>query len=530
MRETKTLRELEVWIKQRQQQADKIQARKRKERATLQKQRLPNGYGLDGSVPAYIQAHISALEASPLKQPVFSPGRRRLEVCPSRTRSPNPEQPFAEKGTSTASRSARYYETRAAQVSTPVKRSSGTTLATVVARVGCSRPHNKEQQHAKDALSPALRTMSPTSHYPIDGIVGRTNGGVVRPATAPSAPRQRGRLVFSPVRCRRQSSTATQETQLLEKLSTLSAAHRHRGEYPTVCAFKTALAIEAVQAQLRTCRGTKLLKVAAAATGSNDQAIQTANIVNLAHDQATGAVASAARIFAQPRSRTTGSQVIPAKLTTWDNRSPFVLAERISLPASDPSSERPASAPSLRVLTANDPMFRSTEEARAGRHRMSRSKPPIAAVPGNEIVTRVSSSSRQEIVKASAAVATRHLQACFEQLTVGALVELNHLHSPPNPVLAVLAALACLLGIKSRWRDSSRRRALFNNACVLRDLLASVSPLRISPRRLSSLARKLDANEVTMARVKGASAAAAVLLEWLLAVVACAQTEGIKLR
>lgn len=123
------------------------------------------------------------------------------------------------------------------------------------------------------------------------------------------------------------------------------------------------------------------------------------------------------------------------------------------------------------------------------------------------------------------------IQACFRRLTVGALVELGHLRNPPKPVVAVLAGLGCLLGWKQDGRGPSSRqdrghppRSLFSNVYVLRDVLASVCPERIPSRRLSAVVTRLGAPEAAPERVRSANAAAWVLLEWLLCVVACARS------
>lgn len=69
-------------------------------------------------------------------------------------------------------------------------------------------------------------------------------------------------------------------------------------------------------------------------------------------------------------------------------------------------------------------------------------------------------------------------------------------------------------------------RSLFSNAYLLREVLNSVCPQQISGSRLSMLEKRLRLQEAVPARVRGANAAAAVVLEWLLAVVACARAEG----
>lgn len=514
------------WEQRRRQQAAEIEARRSIERRAASRRRIPAGYGVDGSLPAYVKAHVSELKASPFGEPVFSPGRRTYSVANSssslrRPRSRSPE--------------TRLRKCTSAGVS-PSNASPGRR------RHPCFGTVNRERDAGRPATAAGVRPWSrgqntACSSPPVSSP--QSAGGVLadivasadtaaRPVSAPDLPRSgRGKIVImsaSPSRPRCASSggrrpllsAAKKEARLLEKLNGLSS-FQHRGEYPTVCALKTAFAIEAVQAQLREKRG------------------------GAEHRAATAPPSSSAQ---HSRKGTSSDSALPGgrHAVPWDNRSPYIQTESLVFPrtAQPSSGGRAKSAPALRTLTLNDPVFgNNTPHAschgRRWSHSNSLSKTPRKVEAGlgfeeGELVPCPSTSFAAG--EGERVTAARTLQEKFKQLTVGALVELNHLHSPPKPVLAVLAALACLLGLKASLcgvsNYSRRRRALlFSNAYVLRDVLASVCPCRIPCHRVSSLAKRLSVSEAAPARVTGASAAAAVLLEWLLAVVACARAEGV---
>lgn len=240
-------------------------------------------------------------------------------------------------------------------------------------------------------------------------------------------------------------------------------------------------------------------------------------------------------------SRPKGTQTIP-----WDNGSPFTPTERSSCLTgrreySRRGASRPVSAPALRVLTSNDPVFGKHEREtdphpqrlscycspkHAAHHCSAATR--FAEGPDNAMTCGYSSSSPCNRRKESA---IQNLQPTFELVTVGDLIELSRLHNPPKPVLAVFSALACLLGLrplsKGAVARSSRRRhaLLFSNAYVLRDLLGSLCPSQIPQHRMSALAKRLDADDAAHSKVRGASTAATPLLDWLLAVVTRARTE-----
>ncbi|CAM9834709.1 unnamed protein product, partial [Sphacelaria rigidula] len=102
-----------------------------------------------------------------------------------------------------------------------------------------------------DAGTGTVVALGPTTDLPRDG-------GGKRKITSASLPSGRRCASSSSVGRRRPSSRLSrskkEEVRLLEKLNELSGPH-HRGEYPTICALKRAVAIEVVQAQLREQRG-----------------------------------------------------------------------------------------------------------------------------------------------------------------------------------------------------------------------------------------------------------------------------------
>lgn len=502
-----TLREIETWEQQRQEKARKIQARRQAEQKNISNNKFPAGYGPHGRVPAYVQAHVSSLETSPLGRPVFSPGRGTRPVV--RLSSPTPER-------------RRYVRVAAsANEGRHVQRKNGSIVKgrglRPMTAVG-GRCSVKMLPSGGSASSPLLVSTSST-----------TDCGLLRPATAPSvraemAPDAPKRLrQASPGRRygRGLSASAKQEAQLVEKLASLSSVQRD-GKFPTVAALKTAVAIEAVQAQLRECRDCW------AGSGSNRPVSATAPIIRSNHQGQTGNV-NTVRVFIPGRRRSKPGR--RGGLEPWDNRSPFVANE--NLPCEPPiNNKRPTSAPALRLLTYNDLMFGNSDACR--RRHLSRSPSPHPANPttpnrekeqGGTLYER---ELNNKIPCSSAAnAAFKDMDTCFRQLTVGHLIELSHLRNPPEPVRAVLAAVACLLGWP--WkpaRQSPPPRFLFNSsAYVLRDILAKICPQRIPSRRLLALTKRLNAQEAALVRVQGANAAAGVLLKWLLAVVACARAE-----
>lgn len=494
-----TADELKNWEQRRRAQAAEIEGRRRAERRSAKNKKYPAGYGSDGRVPAYAEAHISSLEASPLAKPVYSPGRGLVRT-PELSPSPDRRRRWAKDSSSIVEHQA-------------------------------MKEHRTEVQNLRRP-----RPMTADGSYSTSMLHQNQKGSApwppsrVRPATAPSAPGRSRHASLDVGQRRGLFSSSKEQARLMEMLASLSGCHQDR-EFPTVAAFRRAVAIEAVQAQLRECREKT------AAHGAATRRPMSAATPSGIHEKVETTLENAARRRRRSRGRSRRRGIDP-----WDNRSPFM--HRQSSPSgATKHSERPTSAQALRLLTSSNPIFGNVEAC--GRRRSScllSSDPVSQTVPTGEEPATVSGCDREtepsrdavSCAPPAARNATEEdvagadmredMQACFDRLTIGALIELSHLPNPPRPVQAVLAALVCLLGWQWKASRDSPPRSLLSNAYVLRGIMASIRPHRMSRRQLSALERRLDIQEATPERVKGANAAAAVLLDWLLAVVACART------
>lgn len=522
-----TRRELETWEKRRREQAVE-EARRRVElkgKGTPGKKRFPVGYGPDGRVPGYVEAYLSALQASPLGKPVFSPGRRRVRPDHMRLPSPSPERRQFVQGAAPAK-----------VVREQAKRNAGTLgsrslRARPVSSSGRCSTTTKPQKKTWAERSPMI---APTrSSTDTRGASSNTSDSHVRPATAPNArpltahcAQVKTRRTFPGGGQRRSlsASSCKGEEQLLKRIARLSGV-RQGSEHPTVATLKHAVAIRAIQAQLRECRGGDR----ATGGGSPQQAVS--GVASSSPERQVGSNTGIETwCSTKRRGRRRGFE-------PWDNRAPFI-------PEDKSQADRGASpiAPSpLKILTCDDPVFGISEECPRRSTSASRStydlgepNTPIveerrqedATVRGVKKASGTVSSAEVIATKTTAATAAaaRELEACFRRLTISALVELNHLQHPPKPVRVVLSGLACLLGWqRKRSQRIAPPRSLFSNAYVLRNIMASVRPERITSRRLSAVAKRLDVQDAAPAKVKGANAAASMLLDWLRAVVACAR-------
>lgn len=514
-----TMRELETWEKLRRAQAVELTKKREEERkvkGTSNKKRFPVGYGADGRVPGYMEAYISALRDSPLGKPVFSPGRRRVRLEDNmRLPSPSPERRRLVQGASSATVRGQAKK----NASSPDSRDP---CARPVSSSGRCPTSNKQQKITWATRSPMIVPTRPSADARGDSLA--------RPATAPSArPRKAGR---TPVKQRRNSpgggqrrslsASSNREEQLLKKIARLSGV-RKGGEHPTVATLKHAVAIRAVQAQLRECRDDRAAGVGGAphqvvsggappsperqAGSNNDAGINT-------------------RCIVKRRGRRRGFE-------PWDNRAPFIpegIAQRNR-------GSCPIDAGPLKILTCGDPVFSVSEESPPRFTSVSRPAydpgDPDTPIEGEIDTVRGGKEPSGEVscaeitTTAAAAAAAREVEACFRRLTISVLIELSHLQHPPKPVRVVLSGLACLLGWqRKRSHRNAPPRSLFSNAYVLRNIMASVRPELITSRRLSAVTKRLDVQEAAPAKVKGANAAASILLDWLRAVVACARAHA----
>lgn len=513
-----TMRELETWEKRRRAQAAEITKKRAEERRgkyMLNNKSFPVGYGADGRVPGYVAAYVSALRNSPLGKPVFSPGRRvRLEDN-MRLPSASPERRRFVQGASPKT----------------IRGQTNKKASSAGSRGPCARPVsssgrcltiNKQQKKTWATRSPLIVPSRPSTDARVNSLA--------RPATAPSA--RLSKADCSPVKQKRNfpgggerrslSASSNREEQLLKKIARLSGV-RQGGDHPTVATLKHAVAIRAIQAQLRECRGDR---AAGSGGGGPHQALSGGASSSPERQSGSNAYADInTRCTVKRRGRRRGFE-------PWDNRAPFIPEDK----AQRNRGACPIDAAPLKVLTCDDPVFDSSEESPPRFTSASRSMhdPRNPDTPIEEIAAmQRGKEASDEIAGAevtatvAAAAAAQELETCFRRLTISALIELNHLQHPPKPVRVVLSGLACLLG----WqRKTSQRnappRSLFNNAYVLRNVMASVRPELITSRRLSAVAKRLNVHEAAPAKVKGANAAASILLDWLLAVVACARAQA----
>lgn len=481
--------------------------------------RMPcTGFVRKEETNAYIEAHLSSLKNSPLRKRVFSPGRRvqsspfrRTRACHRHTQRP---------------------------ISTPDKRARTTPALRVGKRSSAGRAHfTNGLQQPQHVDGPVPLSTSPHFHESARSTIPRpVTAPAVRRVTAEGVSRRSSndhpekswkRLSSSRIEQRyhpddRDISAATKkEARLLEKLAKLSGAHNNN-TFPTVSALKTAVAIQSVQAQLRDC------SVIHRTSNRDSQRNPPISITAAANTQR--AVNSKAGPPIERGSGRSGSRE-PRAHKPWDTRYPSVSAGTILHPnnkrctSTTNSDRRPASAPVLRLLTSKDPVFGNAEgydQRRSSRSHSANGGSRAGDNQDGQQKTAPRSARASSIEESDKIAARERVRESFERLTVGILVELGHVRNPPKPVRSVLLALACLLGWRRTPSRRSPPRALFGNAYVLRAVLSSIQPRRISGRRRSTLAGMLREKYITPARVKGANAAAASLLEWLVAVVALA--------
>lgn len=590
--------ELEAWERKREEKSSKIEARRRLEQKRENTKFAP-GYGPAGRVPAYVEAHVLSLKDSPLAKPVFSPGRRCIQPPP-----PPPPSSHVRRRPQSAAASPDH--SSCAFV-------AGRSCSDVVAVAGsrpekgriCTRPTtadsrcfpNKQQQQQQKRRGSTTSSPAANCGHHHQRAAG---GGRMRPATAPcatttaaataTATAPRGRRDCSSARKNRKGQREGEEgreqeheeARLIEQLARLSGVQRAGELFPNVAAFRTAMAVEALQVQLRECRS-KSRNINRATTESTGRVQQNRPASAPASSSAHRSKHAADGTPAAPRvggmnngARRQRRGMEKRKPEPWDNRSPFVVAENVRAGTTKTATAAivsSSSVPALRVLIRDDPAFGfliapsstpppspscahpETTAADLSKLREDRrhhgptiackergepegvgnvSRSPFAGSAGHVAADPATTTT---VAAAPAAEETR-MKACFQRLTVGALIELNHLPNPPEPVRVVLAGLGCLLGWPKRRRNRPTKkdrhrhdlqllnpppRSLFSNAYVLRDVLSSVCPQKISSRRLSALTQMLGVAEVAPAKVRSANAAAAVLLEWLLAVVDCAR-------
>lgn len=506
------------------------------------------GYGPAGRVPAHVQAKVSSLDKSPLSRPVISPGRYRqrsaLRRRPRSADSPNRRTCVAEKRPGRPSTASGHY-------------------------LAADPPQPQEQQGGLSS-SPLLVDKPMARSAKVSHAV-MLAGGRVRPATAPQQRRRTRRYSASRTRLggdegREEAEAEAEEAQLIEQLARLSGAQQ-RSEFPTVASLKTAVALKALQAQLRECRaknGQRKNRTPGDGGGGDKGKRAVSAPISRSHHHRQRAIHSADGGPTAPQvCRSKGRQRRGNKqrqLKPWDNRSPFVADSVPPGTNNGGATGNPTNraAPVLRNLTHRDPVFGclkvspslpSPSSPTWSTHFLARPESPPTQTGGPNsdhnggarVVACSPSTDSPDGADVAAGIAapvppeTMQLQASFRRLTVGALIELNHLRNPPKPVLAVLAGLGCLLGWKQRGSPSKKSRhkglhqpprSLFSNAYVLRDVLASVCPTKMPERRLSALTRILEGPEAAPAKVRSASASASLLLEWLLSVVACARSAG----
>lgn len=410
MAKIKTLpSELEAWEQRRKDESSKIQERRRHERSS--RAIFPPGYGPAGRVPKYVKAHIGLLEKSPLARPVISPGR-----CIQPHSSACCRRPLSAASATTGST----HHTK------PKKAAFSTRPNTAPDRRCPKGPWQQQQQQITrtppSASSPVL--LDRPARGAAAGRPTLEAGGRVRPATAPCvSSRRRDDFV---------DGAREEETRLVEQMARLSGVQRG-GEFPTVAALKTAVALEALQAQLRECRASGLATNPApgdgggAGTGANQKRAASAPVLRSpSAADGTQAAPRDRRTSERRRRRAREHQRAPKP---WDNRSPFV-AGSLSRSRSIRASGSPTSpaAPALRTLTRRDPVF--------GRATAPPPAPPPP--PESPNIPRGEQHSQQGKTASSSSATTpasqeTRVQACFRRLTVPTLVELS---PPPQPTQA----------------------------------------------------------------------------------------------
>lgn len=402
------MRELETWEKRRREKAAEIEARRRVERAAASLKRLPAGYGRNGALPEYVQAHLVSLQASPLGKPARSSatvrsspstGRRRRHVrkigwASDETVVPGHQtSPSTEKYRRRVKKGVAASAAIAATSGHPIKREKLTMSAeskrgmqrhVQPMTTGSGRFSTSIQKHEHEGSAP-VASLVPSRADPNIRNSATTSRVVGRPTSAPSAPGRRSRRTFSGGSgqqgndCLVPFPTDTKEAGLLEKLASLTCL-RQDGEFPTVAALRTAVTIEAIHAQLRDCRRSKVgggSKEAAGLPHRGFSATAVPGVHRRADEVKTDTTCRAA-----PRRR--------REIEPWDNWSPFV-PENSSTGRTRTAgrADRPMSAPALRILASNDPVFRNADEYRNGwrRRRSARSHsphPPEKIVPNDD--------------------------------------------------------------------------------------------------------------------------------------------------
>lgn len=569
---TISLSELEAWEKARQDRSDELQRRAAQRHKEKNMTKFQPGYGPAGKVPAYVEAHVLSLEASPFAQRVIFPGRR-VRPC-SAAATPN-----RSCATTAAKRESSIVNDRPVTAGSAAGGHSKTNHSSIgwgtpAGGGGCLAKHARHRKKRGVSASSALlfRPRQSVFDHDANTVVHHSR---VRPATAPhsqhtTAPTttlRGGRGFVAAGRKTRKTrkddedEDGGKEARLVETLANLAGVQRG-SEFPTVTALKTAIAIKAVQKQLREYRLNRAMSQAAPVPelqSPRGQPVAEESTVSNVIPAGSRIRGSSSRVWRSGRMGRQQHEIEP-----WDNRTPFFgcndsPSHTHSMTPGSPTSR---AAPALRILTLHDPVFgyRASPTASDQRQELPGSSPlqperrpttPPSPSRGQREPTREHKDfARAPAAAAGASVAIAgttdfamapsaqemKMQACFRRLTVGALIELNHLRNPPKPVLAVLWGLACLLGWKrsnnpptKNSRDGKHRhhhrppRSLFSDTYLLRDILASISPRRIPSRRLSALAKRLGVPEAAPPKVRSANAAAAVLLEWLLAVVECAR-------
>lgn len=431
-----------------------------------------------GPVPAHARGYISKLEVSPLGDPVVTPqrkarpstkagGPRRSGACddvPRNTLESHGRTEIRQRRTMSADGldRSRWHTHSNAVSSTP--------LDSFVCR-GAQR--DAIDASAWPSFSPCSRPL-PTELFSLD------------------VPRRR--------------ALPKVQAMLLQQLGTLSCSHRQQARHPTVFALRTAVAVRALQANLRGHRSAR------ESSGVPDRAENRTGKKSLAFGD--GEVESTRDVTASSDSH--GRRDFQMRMSSaWDTR-PF------SAPAFGPRvvdakrRQGPSSTPGLDEPPVGRPLIEAPRPQQSRGTSTGGNAPPTFSA-GPELPPATAQHNDHEV---------GNLKACLRSITAGVLLELGRLRNPPGPVQGVTAGIACVLGLR-RWRMRHRhRRALFGNVRVLRNRLASVSPRTLPPQRISSLANHLGSSDLTPARVRAASAAATPVLKWLLAVIACAQAPG----
>lgn len=452
--------------------------RQRTERVTSRKRPLIGTKFDGGAVPPHVQAFISKLESSPFGEPVFSP-RRRTRAPQTRERNKQHiDEPCGHVPREIVNRSREGF--RISEEVLPA------------ANEGCWELERRRGRASTWRWSGA-------SHAPSRPHSVTRNETLTSGLSAPSIWDKT--VLTKDSSCRRPLSAALEEAKLLERLASLSGVPRNRREYPMVDSLKNAAAIEAVQAKLRDCRR-RAKKIKSEQEGhyaffTDCSTEQKAKTIDPPPEDSSEACRWALR-------RSGSFRKVPK---SWDNPSPCLSPLGDASFKDQCKTERPRSASS--VLHSSTSLHHPSSRNSSSAYRTS------LDASGKPFTTLTSEGQ----------IAAMNLQASFQRLKMGTLIEVIHMHNPPRPVLGVMSALGHLLGFKNR--KGTHHRPLFGNAYALRARLAAVFPREISPRRLSSLVRSLESREMAPDRVRKASAAAVVILDWLLAVVACGKAEGI---